>query len=112
MLRPGCAILLSGYFLFFVYAFHAAISIRYWFAIDIAIRYRYRSYPAFSIASSDIDSDPERTTTPVAARLRYALCGDNASVSSRPGIFSQPLTFAFTSVGIFFDRNRLTSGDR
>nr|VFJ73698.1 MAG: hypothetical protein BECKFM1743A_GA0114220_107371 [Candidatus Kentron sp. FM] len=31
-------------------------------AIDIAIRYRYRSYPAFSIASSDIDSDPERTT--------------------------------------------------
>ncbi|VFM95128.1 MAG: hypothetical protein BECKG1743F_GA0114225_100321, partial [Candidatus Kentron sp. G] len=37
-------------------------------AIDIAIRYRYRSCPAFSIASSDIDSDPERTTTPVAAR--------------------------------------------
>ncbi|VFM98551.1 MAG: hypothetical protein BECKG1743D_GA0114223_101391 [Candidatus Kentron sp. G] len=30
---------------------------RYWFAIDIAIR--YRSCPAFSIASSD--SDPERT---------------------------------------------------
>ncbi|VFM99205.1 MAG: hypothetical protein BECKG1743E_GA0114224_102406, partial [Candidatus Kentron sp. G] len=28
-------------------------------AIDIAIRYRYRSCPAFSIASSDIDSDPE-----------------------------------------------------
>ncbi|VFN00889.1 MAG: hypothetical protein BECKG1743F_GA0114225_105271, partial [Candidatus Kentron sp. G] len=45
-----------------MYAFHAAISIRYWFAIDIAIRYRYRSYPALSIASSDIDSDPERTT--------------------------------------------------
>nr|VFJ73351.1 MAG: hypothetical protein BECKFM1743A_GA0114220_107101 [Candidatus Kentron sp. FM]VFK19961.1 MAG: hypothetical protein BECKFM1743B_GA0114221_106581 [Candidatus Kentron sp. FM] len=44
-----------------MYAFHAAISIRYWFAIDIAIRYRYRSYRAFSIASSDIDS--ERTTT-------------------------------------------------
>ncbi|VFN00330.1 MAG: hypothetical protein BECKG1743D_GA0114223_101844 [Candidatus Kentron sp. G] len=42
--------------------------LRYWFAIDIAIRYRYRSCPAFSIASSDIDSDPERTTTPVAAR--------------------------------------------
>nr|VFJ66712.1 MAG: hypothetical protein BECKFM1743C_GA0114222_104343 [Candidatus Kentron sp. FM] len=56
-----------------MYAFHAVISIRYWFAIDIAIRYRYRSYPAFSIASSDIDSDPERTTTPVAAWLRYAL---------------------------------------
>ncbi|VFM99538.1 MAG: hypothetical protein BECKG1743F_GA0114225_104061 [Candidatus Kentron sp. G] len=48
--------------------FYGVISIRYWFAIDIAIRYRYRSYPAFSIASSDIDSDPERTTTPVAAR--------------------------------------------
>ncbi|VFN06176.1 MAG: hypothetical protein BECKG1743D_GA0114223_108232, partial [Candidatus Kentron sp. G] len=28
--------------------------LRYWFAIDIAIRYRYRSCPAFSIASSDI----------------------------------------------------------
>ncbi|VFN05752.1 MAG: hypothetical protein BECKG1743E_GA0114224_109114, partial [Candidatus Kentron sp. G] len=37
-----------------MYAFHLAISIRYWFAIDIAIRYRYRSCPAFSIASSDI----------------------------------------------------------
>ncbi|VFM95809.1 MAG: hypothetical protein BECKG1743E_GA0114224_100203 [Candidatus Kentron sp. G] len=34
----------------------------------VLVRYRYRSYPAFSIASSDIDSDPERTTTPVAAR--------------------------------------------
>nr|VFJ57388.1 MAG: hypothetical protein BECKFM1743A_GA0114220_101896 [Candidatus Kentron sp. FM] len=45
-----------------MHAFHAAISIRYWFAIDIAIRYRYRSCPAFPIASSDIDSDPERTT--------------------------------------------------
>nr|VFJ45402.1 MAG: hypothetical protein BECKFM1743A_GA0114220_1002319 [Candidatus Kentron sp. FM] len=45
-----------------MYVFHAAIFIRYWFAIDIAIRYRYRSYPAFSIASSDIDSDSERTT--------------------------------------------------
>nr|VFJ59447.1 MAG: hypothetical protein BECKFM1743C_GA0114222_102464 [Candidatus Kentron sp. FM]VFJ60170.1 MAG: hypothetical protein BECKFM1743A_GA0114220_102575 [Candidatus Kentron sp. FM]VFK12419.1 MAG: hypothetical protein BECKFM1743B_GA0114221_102415 [Candidatus Kentron sp. FM] len=33
-----------------VHAIHAAISIRYWFAIDIAIRYRYRSYRAFSIA--------------------------------------------------------------
>nr|VFJ65854.1 MAG: hypothetical protein BECKFM1743C_GA0114222_104056 [Candidatus Kentron sp. FM] len=44
--------------LFFMYAFHAAISITYWFAIAIAIR--YRSHPAFSIASSD--SDPERTT--------------------------------------------------
>nr|VFJ48743.1 MAG: hypothetical protein BECKFM1743A_GA0114220_1006211 [Candidatus Kentron sp. FM] len=43
---------------------------RYWFAIDIAIRYRYRSYPACSIASGDIDSDSERTTTPVAAWLR------------------------------------------
>ncbi|VFN03660.1 MAG: hypothetical protein BECKG1743D_GA0114223_104991, partial [Candidatus Kentron sp. G] len=42
------------------------ISIRCWFAIDIAIRYRYRSCPAFPIASSDIDFDPERTTTPVA----------------------------------------------
>ena len=31
---------------------------------------RYRSYPACSIASSDIDIDSERTTTPVAARLR------------------------------------------
>ncbi|VFN03665.1 MAG: hypothetical protein BECKG1743E_GA0114224_106411 [Candidatus Kentron sp. G] len=38
------------------------MSIRYWFAIDIAIRYRYRSCPAFPIASSDIDSDPEKTT--------------------------------------------------
>ena len=65
-------VLLSVVFLFFVHAFHAAISIRYWFAIDIAIRYRYRSCPAFPIASSDIDSEPERTTTPVAARLRYA----------------------------------------
>ncbi|VFM98251.1 MAG: hypothetical protein BECKG1743E_GA0114224_101784 [Candidatus Kentron sp. G] len=37
-------------------------NLRYWIAIDIAIRYRYRSCPAFSIASSDIDSDPERTT--------------------------------------------------
>nr|VFJ67563.1 MAG: hypothetical protein BECKFM1743C_GA0114222_104591 [Candidatus Kentron sp. FM] len=63
-------ILLSVDFLFFLYAFHAAISIRYWFAIDIAIRYRYRSYPACSIASGDIDSDSERTTTPVAAWLR------------------------------------------
>ncbi|VFM95822.1 MAG: hypothetical protein BECKG1743D_GA0114223_101204 [Candidatus Kentron sp. G] len=53
-------LLLSSYFLFFMYAFHAAISIRYWFATAIAIR--YRSCPAFSIASSDIDSDPERTT--------------------------------------------------
>ncbi|VFM97242.1 MAG: hypothetical protein BECKG1743D_GA0114223_102446 [Candidatus Kentron sp. G] len=66
MLRLGRAVLLPGHFLFFSYAFHAAIPIRYWFAIDIAIR--YRSYPAFSIASSDIDLDPERTTTPVAAR--------------------------------------------
>ncbi|VFN05555.1 MAG: hypothetical protein BECKG1743F_GA0114225_110951 [Candidatus Kentron sp. G] len=65
-------ILLSVHFLFFLYAFHAAISIRYWIAIDIAIRYRYRSCPAFSIAiaNRDIDSDPERTTTPVAAWLR------------------------------------------
>nr|VFJ58624.1 MAG: hypothetical protein BECKFM1743C_GA0114222_102301 [Candidatus Kentron sp. FM]VFJ59515.1 MAG: hypothetical protein BECKFM1743A_GA0114220_102391 [Candidatus Kentron sp. FM]VFK12108.1 MAG: hypothetical protein BECKFM1743B_GA0114221_102241 [Candidatus Kentron sp. FM] len=65
-------VLLSVDFLFFLYAFHAVISIRYWFAIDIAIRYRYRSYPACSIASSDIDSDSdsERTTTPVAAWLR------------------------------------------
>ncbi|VFN03283.1 MAG: hypothetical protein BECKG1743D_GA0114223_108281 [Candidatus Kentron sp. G] len=44
--------------------------LRYWIAIDIAIRYRYRSCPAFSIASSDIDSDPEKTTTPVAPWLR------------------------------------------
>nr|VFJ69431.1 MAG: hypothetical protein BECKFM1743C_GA0114222_105221 [Candidatus Kentron sp. FM]VFJ70041.1 MAG: hypothetical protein BECKFM1743A_GA0114220_105321 [Candidatus Kentron sp. FM]VFK18072.1 MAG: hypothetical protein BECKFM1743B_GA0114221_105222 [Candidatus Kentron sp. FM] len=65
------AVLLSSHFLFFMYAFHAAISIRYWFAIDIAIRYRYRSYRAFPIASSDIDSDSERTTTPVAARRAY-----------------------------------------
>ncbi|VFN05196.1 MAG: hypothetical protein BECKG1743D_GA0114223_106841, partial [Candidatus Kentron sp. G] len=36
------------------------ISIRCWFAIDIAIR--YRSCPAFPIASSDIDSGPEKTT--------------------------------------------------
>ncbi|VFM96164.1 MAG: hypothetical protein BECKG1743F_GA0114225_101311, partial [Candidatus Kentron sp. G] len=34
---------------------------------------RYRSCPAFSIASSDIDSDPEKTTTPVAAWLRYVI---------------------------------------
>ncbi|VFN06032.1 MAG: hypothetical protein BECKG1743E_GA0114224_109543, partial [Candidatus Kentron sp. G] len=54
---------------------------RCWFAIDIAIRYRYRSCPAFPIASSDIDSDPEKTTTPVAARR--ALCGDNIFVSGR-----------------------------
>ncbi|VFN05046.1 MAG: hypothetical protein BECKG1743E_GA0114224_108142, partial [Candidatus Kentron sp. G] len=53
--------------------FYGVISIRYWFAIDIAIRYRYRSYPAFSIASSDIDSDPERTTTPVAPWPRYVI---------------------------------------
>ena len=72
---PTYPILLSVDFLFFLYAFHAAISIRYWFAIDIAIRYRYRFYPACSIASSDIDSDSERTTTPVAARLRCVLCG-------------------------------------
>ncbi|VFM97627.1 MAG: hypothetical protein BECKG1743D_GA0114223_100221 [Candidatus Kentron sp. G] len=44
--------------------------LRCWFAIDIAIR--YRSYPAFSIASSDIDSDPERATAPVAPWPRYA----------------------------------------
>nr|VFJ47304.1 MAG: hypothetical protein BECKFM1743A_GA0114220_100468 [Candidatus Kentron sp. FM]VFJ47549.1 MAG: hypothetical protein BECKFM1743C_GA0114222_100468 [Candidatus Kentron sp. FM]VFK07802.1 MAG: hypothetical protein BECKFM1743B_GA0114221_100514 [Candidatus Kentron sp. FM] len=56
-------ILLSVDFLFFLYAFHAAISIR-------LVRYRYRSCPACSIASSDIDSDSERTTTPVAAWLR------------------------------------------
>ncbi|VFN06630.1 MAG: hypothetical protein BECKG1743D_GA0114223_108922 [Candidatus Kentron sp. G] len=65
-LRLGRAILLSVVFLFFLHAFHAIISIRCWFAIDIEIRYRYRSCPAFPIASSD--SDPERTTTPVAAR--------------------------------------------
>ena len=46
-------------------------NLKCWFAIDIAIRYRYRSRPAFSISSSDIDSEPERTTAPVAARLRY-----------------------------------------
>ena len=34
----------------------------------VLVRYRYRSCPAFPIASSDIDSDPERTTTPVAVR--------------------------------------------
>nr|VFJ66164.1 MAG: hypothetical protein BECKFM1743A_GA0114220_104041 [Candidatus Kentron sp. FM] len=65
-LRFGCAILLSVDFLFFLYAFHAAISIRYWFAIDIAIDIRYRSSiqpRLFSIANRDIDSDPERTTT-------------------------------------------------
>ncbi|VFM99650.1 MAG: hypothetical protein BECKG1743F_GA0114225_104163 [Candidatus Kentron sp. G] len=64
------SVLLSGHFLFFMYAFHATISIRCWFAIDIAIRYRYRSCPAFPIASSDIDSEPEKTTTPVAVLLR------------------------------------------
>nr|VFJ70357.1 MAG: hypothetical protein BECKFM1743A_GA0114220_105441 [Candidatus Kentron sp. FM] len=36
-LRLHRAILLSVDFLFFLYAFHAAISIRYWFAIDIAV---------------------------------------------------------------------------
>nr|VFJ75405.1 MAG: hypothetical protein BECKFM1743C_GA0114222_108413 [Candidatus Kentron sp. FM] len=46
-----------------MYAFHAAISIRYWFAIDIAIRYRYRSYPAFPIARGP--------RSPVAARCAY-----------------------------------------
>ncbi|VFN02681.1 MAG: hypothetical protein BECKG1743D_GA0114223_107643 [Candidatus Kentron sp. G] len=43
-LFPCFFVLLSGHFLFFAYAFHAAISIRYWLAIDIAIRYRCRSY--------------------------------------------------------------------
>nr|VFK15305.1 MAG: hypothetical protein BECKFM1743B_GA0114221_103652 [Candidatus Kentron sp. FM] len=65
-MRLGCAVLLSVDFLFFLYAFHAAISIRYWFAIDIAIDIRYRSSiqpRLFSIANRDIDSDPERTTT-------------------------------------------------
>ncbi|VFN06931.1 MAG: hypothetical protein BECKG1743E_GA0114224_110934, partial [Candidatus Kentron sp. G] len=32
-------------------------------------------YPAFSIASSGIDSDPERTTAPVAPWLRYVVFG-------------------------------------
>nr|VFK21149.1 MAG: hypothetical protein BECKFM1743B_GA0114221_107612 [Candidatus Kentron sp. FM] len=81
-MRLGCAVLLSGHFLFFMYTFRAAISIRYWFAIDIAIRYRYRFYRAFSIASSDIDSDPERTTTPVAARLRCASVRSLARIDS------------------------------
>ena len=36
---------------------------------------RYRSCPAFPIASSDIDSDPERTTAPVAARRAILLSG-------------------------------------
>nr|VFK07147.1 MAG: hypothetical protein BECKFM1743B_GA0114221_100331 [Candidatus Kentron sp. FM] len=54
--------------MFFMYAFHAAISIRYWFAIDIAIR--YRSYRAFSIAIA-IARGPR---PPVAARLRCDLC--------------------------------------
>nr|VFK11531.1 MAG: hypothetical protein BECKFM1743B_GA0114221_101891 [Candidatus Kentron sp. FM] len=84
-MRLCCAILLSVDFLFFLYAFHAATSIRYWFAIDIAIRYRYRSYPACSIASSDIDSDidsdSDRTTITGCGSPRCAFCGDNASVS-------------------------------
>nr|VFJ45401.1 MAG: hypothetical protein BECKFM1743A_GA0114220_1002318 [Candidatus Kentron sp. FM]VFJ57894.1 MAG: hypothetical protein BECKFM1743C_GA0114222_102125 [Candidatus Kentron sp. FM]VFK16590.1 MAG: hypothetical protein BECKFM1743B_GA0114221_104286 [Candidatus Kentron sp. FM] len=50
-----------------MYAFHAAIPITYWFAIDIAIRYRYRSYPACSIARGP--------RSPVAARLRYEFRG-------------------------------------
>ena len=37
----------------------------YWFAIDIAIRYRYRSYPAFPIASRDIDSDSDSEKTTI-----------------------------------------------
>ncbi|VFN01927.1 MAG: hypothetical protein BECKG1743D_GA0114223_105281, partial [Candidatus Kentron sp. G] len=65
-------------FLFFMYAFHAAISIRYWFAIAIAIDIRYRSSIrprlfSIAIANRDIDSDPERITTPVAAWLRWVL---------------------------------------
>nr|VFJ62283.1 MAG: hypothetical protein BECKFM1743C_GA0114222_103133 [Candidatus Kentron sp. FM]VFJ62897.1 MAG: hypothetical protein BECKFM1743A_GA0114220_103183 [Candidatus Kentron sp. FM]VFK14150.1 MAG: hypothetical protein BECKFM1743B_GA0114221_103093 [Candidatus Kentron sp. FM] len=61
------SVLLSGHFLFFMYAFHAAIPITYWFAIDIAIDIRYRSsiQPrlfSIAIANRDIDSDPERTT--------------------------------------------------
>nr|VFJ73494.1 MAG: hypothetical protein BECKFM1743C_GA0114222_107381 [Candidatus Kentron sp. FM]VFJ74743.1 MAG: hypothetical protein BECKFM1743A_GA0114220_107952 [Candidatus Kentron sp. FM]VFK21550.1 MAG: hypothetical protein BECKFM1743B_GA0114221_107942 [Candidatus Kentron sp. FM] len=32
---PCFSVPLSGHFLFFMYAFHAAISIRYWFAIAI-----------------------------------------------------------------------------
>nr|VFJ64385.1 MAG: hypothetical protein BECKFM1743A_GA0114220_103552 [Candidatus Kentron sp. FM]VFK14912.1 MAG: hypothetical protein BECKFM1743B_GA0114221_103454 [Candidatus Kentron sp. FM] len=66
LVAAGCAVLLSVVFL---YAFHAAISIRYWFAIDIAIDIRYRSSiqpRLFSIAIAnrdiDSDSDSERTT--------------------------------------------------
>nr|VFJ69853.1 MAG: hypothetical protein BECKFM1743C_GA0114222_105351 [Candidatus Kentron sp. FM] len=39
-LRLHRAILLSGHFLFFLYAFHATISIRCWFAIDLIRLFR------------------------------------------------------------------------
>ena len=65
-------------FYFFVFFVFLRITIRLFLVFlvrfscshfhKVLVRYRYRSYPAFSIASSDIDSDPERTTTPVAAR--------------------------------------------
>nr|VFK24891.1 MAG: hypothetical protein BECKFM1743B_GA0114221_110283 [Candidatus Kentron sp. FM] len=84
-MRLGRAVLLSGHFLFFLYAFHAAISIRYWFAIDIAIRYRYRSYRAFSIASSDIDSDSDSDRTTATGCGSAALCYfADGDVSSLP----------------------------
>nr|VFJ46359.1 MAG: hypothetical protein BECKFM1743A_GA0114220_100362 [Candidatus Kentron sp. FM] len=69
-------------FLVFFARFSCSHFIRYWFAIDIAIRYRYRSCPAFPIASSDIDSDsdPERTTTPVAPWLRWVPRGSLLSL--------------------------------
>ncbi|VFN04739.1 MAG: hypothetical protein BECKG1743F_GA0114225_109752 [Candidatus Kentron sp. G] len=53
--KPGGA----GRFLFFMYVFHTAVPITYWFAIDI----RYRSsirLQLFSIAIANRDIDSER----------------------------------------------------
>nr|VFJ45399.1 MAG: hypothetical protein BECKFM1743A_GA0114220_1002316 [Candidatus Kentron sp. FM]VFJ57886.1 MAG: hypothetical protein BECKFM1743C_GA0114222_102123 [Candidatus Kentron sp. FM] len=50
----------------------------YWFAIDIAIRYRYRSCLAFSIASSDIATRRYRTS-----RIR-SIAIANRDIDSEP----------------------------
>ena len=41
----------------------------------VLVRYRYRDSLSLSILSGFFDSDPERTTTPVAARPRYDFRG-------------------------------------
>ena len=51
----------------------SANRLRCWFAIDIAIRYRYRSCPAFPIASSDIDSEPWKEHESVCGSPRYVI---------------------------------------